>query len=131
MGVYHGNDLRKISGGLKGRHVKVKRKYLRGRHPLNPTVGENTEVKLVRTRGGNVKVKVKVAAAANVYIPSQKKTVKSRIIKVLDNPSDRNLARRGVITRGAVIQTEAGKAVVTSRPGQDGVVNAVLIEQQP
>ncbi|HFC49194.1 MAG TPA: 30S ribosomal protein S8e, partial [Thermofilum sp.] len=26
MGVYHGNDLRKITGGRKGRHVKVKRK---------------------------------------------------------------------------------------------------------
>ncbi|AKG39207.1 MAG: 30S ribosomal protein S8e [Infirmifilum sp.] len=128
MGIYHGNDLRKISGGLKSRHVKVKRKYLTGRYPLNPTVGNRTEVKVIRARGGNYKVRVKVAAEANVYIPSQKKTIRVKILKVLDNPSNRNLARRGVITRGAVIQTEAGKAVVTSRPGQDGVVNAVLVE---
>lgn len=128
MGVYHGNDLRKITGGLKGRHVKVKRKYLTGRYPLHPTVGENKELKVIRTRGGNLKVKVKVATEANVFIPAQKKTVKSKILKVIDNPSNRNLARRGVITRGAIIQTEVGKAVVTSRPGQDGVINAVLVE---
>ncbi len=128
MGVYHGNDLRKISGGMKGRHVKVKRKCLTGRYPLNPTVGEKTEVKVVRVRGGNVKVKVKTVGEANVYIPSQKRTVKVKVLKVIDNPSDKNLARRGVITRGAIIQTEVGKAVVTSRPGQDGVVNAVLVE---
>ncbi|QOJ79776.1 30S ribosomal protein S8e [Infirmifilum lucidum] len=128
MGVYHGNDLRKITGGMKGRHVKVKRKYLTGRHPLNPTLGEKTEAKIVRVRGGNVKVKIKTASEANVYIPSQKKTVKAKVLKVIDNPSNRDLAKRGVVTRGAIIQTEVGKAVVTSRPGQDGVVNAVLVE---
>jgi len=128
MGVYHGNDLRKISGGLKGKHVKVKRKYLSGRYPLNPTVGEVTEVKILRARGGNCKLKVKTVSVANVYIPSQKKTARVKVLKVIDNPSNRNLARRGVITRGAVIQTELGKAIVTSRPGQDGVVNAVLVE---
>jgi len=50
------------------------------------------------------------------------------VIKLLDNPADRNLARRGIVTKGAIIQTSLGKAVVTSRPGQDGVLNAVLIE---
>jgi small subunit ribosomal protein S8e len=34
-----------------------------------------------------------------------------------------------VITKGAIIETEKGLAKVVSRPGQDGVVNAVLIEQ--
>ncbi|MEZ0345440.1 MAG: 30S ribosomal protein S8e [Infirmifilum sp.] len=128
MGVYHGNDLKKISGGLKGRHVKVKRKYFSGRYPLNPVVSEKSERKIIRARGGTRKIRVKAAAEANVYITSQKKTVKAKILRVLDNPSNRNLARRGVITRGAIIQTEAGKAIVTSRPGQDGVVNAVLVE---
>ena len=35
---------------------------------------------------------------------------------------------RGIITKGALIETELGKAIVTSRPGQDGVVNALLVE---
>ena len=38
---------------------------------------------------------------------------------------------RNIITRGATILTEIGLARVTSKPGQDGVVNAVLIEQPP
>jgi small subunit ribosomal protein S8e len=35
--------------------------------------------------------------------------------------------RQNIVTRGAVIETEAGRARVTSRPGQHGVINAVLI----
>ncbi|MEA1999387.1 MAG: 30S ribosomal protein S8e, partial [Euryarchaeota archaeon] len=36
-------------------------------------------------------------------------------------------ARRNITTKGAVIETELGDAVVTNRPGQDGIVNAKLI----
>lgn len=128
MGVYHGNDLRKITGGSKGRHVKVKRKYWAGRYPTLTVIGEETSTKVIRTKGGGVKVRLKVASEANVYIPKEGKTVKAKITKLIDNPADRNLARKGVLTKGAVIQTSVGKAIVTSRPGQDGVVNAVLVE---
>ncbi|MEM4411619.1 MAG: 30S ribosomal protein S8e [Thermofilum sp.] len=128
MGVYHGNDLKKITGGVKGRHVKVKRKYWIGRYPTLTTIGEKTSVRITCTKGGGVKIRVKVAAEANVYVPKEGKTVKAKIIKLIDNPADRNLARRGILTKGALIQTSVGKAKVTSRPGQDGVVNAVLIE---
>lgn len=54
------------------------------------------------------------------------KTTKSKILKVKKSPANRDYERRGVITRGAVIDTEVGEAVVTSRPTDDGVVNAVL-----
>jgi small subunit ribosomal protein S8e len=33
------------------------------------------------------------------------------------------------VTKGAIIQTEIGKARVTSRPGQSGAINAVLIDR--
>jgi small subunit ribosomal protein S8e len=128
MGVYHGNDLRKITGGIKGRHVKAKRKYWMGRYPTLTVIGEKNEVKVIRTKGGGRKLRLKVAAEANVYVPKEGRTVKAKVIKLLDNPADRNLARRGIVTKGAIIQTSLGKAVVTSRPGQDGVLNAVLIE---
>jgi small subunit ribosomal protein S8e len=128
MGVYHGNDLRKITGGIKGRHVKVKRKYWMGRYPTLTVIGEKNEVKVIRTKGGGRKLRLKVTAEANVYVPKEGRTVKAKVIKLLDNPADRNLARRGIVTKGAIIQTSLGKAVVTSRPGQDGVLNAVLIE---
>uniref|UniRef100_A0A7C4B8J0 Small ribosomal subunit protein eS8 n=1 Tax=Thermofilum pendens TaxID=2269 RepID=A0A7C4B8J0_THEPE len=128
MGVYHGNDLRKITGGVKGRHVKVKRKYWMGRYPTLTAIGEKNVVKVIRTKGGGRKVRLKVVAEANVYVPKEGKTLKTKVIKLLDNPADRNLARRGIVTKGAIVQTSLGKAVVTSRPGQDGVLNAVLIE---
>jgi SSU ribosomal protein S8E len=48
---------------------------------------------------------------------------------VLETPANREYARRGIIVKGAIIQTEMGKAVVTSRPGQDGAVNALLLKE--
>ncbi|MEM2426420.1 MAG: hypothetical protein QXE83_05420 [Archaeoglobaceae archaeon] len=33
------------------------------------------------------------------------------------------------MTKGAIIQTEIGKAKVTNRPSQEGIINAVLIEK--
>ncbi|MFB6184110.1 MAG: 30S ribosomal protein S8e, partial [Haloarculaceae archaeon] len=45
-----------------------------------------------------------------------------------ENPSNPNYARRNIITKGAIIETSEGRARVTSRPGQDGQVNAVLVE---
>ena len=65
---------------------------------------------------------------ANVYDPSQKKTVKAEILKVESNPSNRDYDRRGVITKGAIIVTKLGKAKITSRPGQEGIINAILIK---
>ena len=68
---------------------------------------------------------VVASESANVADKSGK-TSKSKILRVKHSPANRDYERRGVITRGAVIDTEAGEAVVTSRPTQDGVVNAVL-----
>ncbi|MEM0154075.1 MAG: 30S ribosomal protein S8e, partial [Ignisphaera sp.] len=54
---------------------------------------------------------------------------KARITAVVETPANREYARRGIIVKGTVIQTEIGRARVVSRPSQDGVVNAVLIEE--
>jgi ribosomal protein S8E len=43
------------------------------------------------------------------------------------NPTNPFFARRNITTKGAVIETEIGDAVVTSRPDQDGIVNARLM----
>ena len=128
MAIYHGNDLRKITGGKKGRHVKVKRKYWMGRFPTETQLGDNNIVKAVRARGGNLKLRLKVAATANVLNPKTGEVRNVRILKVISNPSNKDYDRRGVITRGTIIQTEIGRAKVLSRPGQDGVINAILIE---
>lgn len=123
---YQGNDLRKPTGGVKGRVAKVKRKALCGGPPRVPTLGPQ-RVEVERVTGGNVKVRLRSAQYANVYIPKEKKTVKAKIISVVSTPSNPDFAKKGQIVKGAVIQTEIGRAVVTSRPSQHGVVNAVLI----
>ena len=48
-------------------------------------------------------------------------------MNVIENPSNPHLVRRNILTKGAVVETKLGKAKVTSRPGQEGTLNGVLI----
>ncbi|MCD6488714.1 MAG: 30S ribosomal protein S8e [Desulfurococcales archaeon] len=128
MAYYQGPDLRKPSGGKKRAHRK-KRKYELGRVPTWTRIGEKDLRKGIRIRGGNIKIRLKKAAYANIVIKSKGEVRKAKIIGVEKTPSNPELARRGIITKGAIIRTEIGLARVTSRPGQDGVINAVLIEK--
>lgn len=79
-----------------------------------------------RTHGGNKKIKLQRAEYANVV--TKEGTKKTKIMSVLENQASRHYVRRNIITKGALIETELGKAKVTSRPGQHGVINAVLLE---
>ena len=56
------------------------------------------------------------------------KVKKVKILKVLKNPASSDYERRGVISKGTILETEDGQCKVVSRPGQDGAVNAVLIK---
>ncbi len=133
MGVYQWRDKKKPTGGKKNWYYKVKRKYAFGR-PFVPAVvapsGEAEKRVLVRVRGGNYKVRARRVAYAVVSDPETGKTVKARILRVLETPANREYARRQIIVKGAIIETTEGRAVVTSRPGQDGVVNAVLLKEK-
>ena len=80
-------------------------------------------------RRNNIKIALKTSDHANVTDQDSKKTQKLRIIRVTKNPANKDYERRGVITKGALLETEIGIARVISRPGQDGVINAVLIKQ--
>jgi len=64
----------------------------------------------------------------NVSDPSTGLTEKLKIVDVVRNPANVDYNRRGVITRGVIIRTEKGLVKVVSRPGQDGVLNAVVYE---
>jgi len=128
MGVYQGNDLKKITGGKKRPHRK-KRKYEYGSYPTNTRLADKDVRELDRVFGGNYKVRAKYVAYANVLDPRSGSCKKVKILQVLEVPSNPELARRGIIHKGAIILTEIGKAKVVSRPGQDGVVNAILIPE--
>ncbi|WP_456423923.1 30S ribosomal protein S8e [Thermococcus sp.] len=128
MAIWQGRSLKKPSGG-RIVLARKKRKRELGREPANTRVAEEREKrKIIRTYGGNRKVRLVEALYANVFENGKGKKVK--ILNVIENPANRQYARRNIITKGAIIQTEIGKAVVTSRPGQDGVVNAVLLKEE-
>jgi small subunit ribosomal protein S8e len=127
VGVYQGNDFKKITGGLKRPHRK-NRKYEMGRFPVETRLGENDFRVIERVRGGNIKIRIKEAVYANVFDPKSKTSKKVKIKGIVSTPSNPDLARRGIIVKGSIIETEIGKAKVSSRPGQDGVINAVLID---
>ncbi len=127
MSVWQGNFGRKSTGG-KMKWTRKKRKYELGGYAMNPKVGEEVRRKR-KTKGGNEKTMLASASFANILDPKSRASKKIKILDVVTNPANQDLARRKIITRGAVINTELGKARVTSRPSQEGIVNAVLIEQ--
>jgi small subunit ribosomal protein S8e len=113
----------------KGSRYKKSRNYKKhelGRSPALTGIG-NKRARKIGTQGGNQKVRLLTEEFANVTDPKTKKAKKVKIKTALENPANRHFVRRNIITKGSVIETEAGKAKITSRPGQDGVVNAVLI----
>jgi len=126
MALWQGKSRRKPSGGRLRPHRK-KRRFEIGREKQFTFVGAQ-RYKIYRTKGGNIKVRLLGAEYANVVDPKEKAVKKVKILTVKENPANPNYVQRNILNKGARIQTEAGLAVVTSRPGQDGTVNAVLIE---
>ena len=118
---------RRPTGGRSRPH-RGRRAYEKDGYAIEPLVGTASR-RFIRRRGGRVGSGVTAADFANVSDSSGKAT-KSKITRVKHSPANRDYERRGVITRGAVIETEAGEAIVTSRPTADGVVNAVLTSKK-
>lgn len=125
MGLWQGKSSRKPTGG-RFRLSRKKRKYEIGREKRETGLGKH-RAQLFRTRGKGEKIRVLRAEFANVFDPKLNRAQKVKIISVLENPANPHYVRRNIITKGALIQTELGKAKVTSRPGQHGVVNCILV----
>ena len=128
MGIWQGKSKRKPTGG-KYRLVVKKHKKEMGREPAETHLTDEVKIKIVRVAGGNKKVKLLKTNYANVMDPTNNTCKKVGILNVVGNDANKHYIRRNIITKGAIIETEIGKAKVTSRPGQDGVVNAVLIKE--
>jgi len=126
MALWQGKSQRKPSGG-RLRLARKKRRFEIGRDAEYTYMGE-TRLQKFRTRGGNSKAKLLKSQYANVVDPATKKMQKAKILTVKENSANPNYVQRNIINKGAIIQTELGLAKVTSRPGQDGAVNAVLVK---
>ena len=114
----------KVTGGR--RHpLRSRRKYEMDRFPNEAIIGEQITITR-KVRGKNVKTAIKTIDSVNLAIDSKIKRVK--IIKVLENATNNDYQRRGIISKGAILETEEGKCRVISRPGQHGTVNAILVK---
>ena len=114
----------KVTGGR--RHpLRSRRKYEIDRFPNEALIGEQITITR-KVRGKNIKTAVKTIDSVNLAIDSKIKRVK--IIKVLENATNNDYQRRGIISKGAILETEEGKCRVISRPGQHGTVNAILVK---
>jgi small subunit ribosomal protein S8e len=128
MSVWHGDMHKKTLSGARKKGYRKKRKYEQGTFPAETIMGEQKR-KVARGRGGNLKLKI--LSGKHVCVTDRKtgKTEKTDVVRVVKNPANIDYDRRGVITKGAVVETPVGQARITSRPGQHGVLNAVLIEE--
>ena len=118
-------DLRKPSSG-RMKANRSKRLFEKAGQPTLTKIGA-TKLKMERMRGGALKQKLLKADIANVFDQKTKKYAKAKIKTVIENPANRHFIRRNILTKGAIVKTELGDARVTSRPGQEGSCNAVLI----
>ncbi len=95
------------------------------------TVAAKEKKKIIKVRGGSKKVKLFSGKVVNVIF-KDKKPAKCEILTVEENPASKDFTRRSVITKGAILKVKTPdakevKVRVTSRPGQDGVINGVVL----
>ncbi len=126
MALWQGRSKRKPSGGMY-RPLRKKRKHEIGREVQLATIGK-TKTKKVRVRAAAVKTRLLSGEFVNLLNPKTGKVQKVKVLTVLENPSNPHYVQRNIITKGAVLKTEQGRARVTSRPGQHGILNAVMLE---
>ena len=125
MGIWQGRSRRKRSGG-RLRPIRKKRRFEIGRELQHAIVGPGT-VKPYRVRGAHRKMRILTTQSINVFDPATAKMQKASIVTVRENPANANYVQRNIITRGAILETSLGLVRVLSRPGQDGVLNGLLL----
>ena len=125
MTVYQKRSKRKVTGG---RYLTSEKKRLSntGSLPAFTKVGPK-KVRTKRHKGGNPANFLLAADKINVINPKTKKAQVTEVVTVLENSANRNFIRRNIITKGTILETKLGKVKVTSRPGQVGTLNGVLI----
>ncbi|MFC7175935.1 30S ribosomal protein S8e [Halosegnis marinus] len=122
----HGRSTTKRTGGRRRPNHK-KRKHELGSSPTETRVGDR-KLKVVETRGGTQKIRAIQNDVATVAT-GDGETVSVEIENVSENEANPNYVRRNIVTKGAIVDTPEGRARVTSRPGQDGQINAVLLDE--
>jgi small subunit ribosomal protein S8e len=113
--------------------ARKKRKYGMGGRPADATIGEAV-VERARVKGGGRKRKLFRDKVVNALVGGS--YVKCSILTVKENPANKDYVRRNIITKGALLSVKGpdGKELlvrVTSSPGQDGVLNGIVVQATP
>jgi small subunit ribosomal protein S8e len=116
----------KTTGGRRS-PLRIRRKYETDRYPNEPINGAQVTITR-RIRGNNKKTALKAIDFVNLS-SGDAKVKKVKIEKVLENATNNDYKRRGIITKGAILETKEGKCRVVSKPGQNGIVNAILLKE--
>ena len=119
---------KKVSG-TRFINFRKKKEFELGRDPTFTKVGEK-KIKPIRIMSGDKKLITLSNDEVNVQNPKTKKNQKVKIDNVVENAANRHFVRRKILTKGTVIETKLGKARITSRPGQEGSLNAILIAEK-
>jgi len=125
---WQGKIGRKLTGG-KLILARGKRKFEIGREQSDTTIGD-VRIKKVQVRGGREKVRM---LRGNMVAVADPVTGMSKMVKIetaKENRANLHYMRRNILTKGAVRKTEIGDARITNRPGQDGIINAVLLPSE-
>jgi small subunit ribosomal protein S8e len=125
MAISQAKSRRKLTGARYKNYRKGKH-YELGSEP-SFTKLDKKRVQKKRILGGHIKYKTLSTDTVNLYDPKSKKFTQTKIKTITESPANRNFTRRNIMVKGSVIDTELGKAKITSRPGQEKFVNAVLI----
>jgi len=116
--------MKKISGG---KYHPMKKKKLYERHnPSRLTTLGKEKIKALKTKGGEQKLVLLSTDKAHILDQKTKKWKMVKIKAVLQIPSNRYL--KNILLKGAIIDTELGRAKITNRPGQENSVFAVLVQ---
>jgi len=114
--------------GKKYKYFHKKRKRELNRPSIETQIGQEKKKKQ-RTLGGNSKLKLFSSTFINVTDLTTNKTSKVKILKFESNAASKDFNRRHILTKGAIVETELGMARISSRPGQHGILNGILMSE--
>jgi len=119
---------RKSTGG---RYISFRKKVKSsmGREPIMTKLGDR-KLKTIRIRGGSKKVKLASINKVNVLDKDSNKFQVVDITEVLENTANKNYIKRRILNKGVIVNTTLGKVKITSRPGQTGTLNGILVKEQ-
>jgi len=135
MVQWHERSEKNPSGGRRNTiNAATKKLSARGGvAALTKTDTTVTKDNIEANKGLGNTTKTRALALKHANITDKKgKVAKFEIIAVKTNDANRLFARSNISTKGAIIRVKVEGseklAKVTSRPGQDGVVNAIFVE---